>query len=113
MRPLRVGDLIAREMEALIKNGFWSPGDILPSERELAQRFGVSRGSVREALRLLEAKGLRSKRSSPWSIPARGYVESAPWLAIFPSLAIFIAVLSFNLLGDALRDAFDPRTGRG
>jgi peptide/nickel transport system permease protein len=44
---------------------------------------------------------------------ARGYVESAPWLAIFPGLAIFIAVLSFNLLGDALRDAFDPRTGRG
>lgn len=44
---------------------------------------------------------------------ARGYLESAPWLAIFPGLAIFIAVLSFNLLGDALRDAFDPRTGRG
>jgi len=58
MRPLRVGDLIAREMEALIKDGIWSSGDMLPSERELAQRFGVSRGSVREALRLLEAAGL-------------------------------------------------------
>jgi GntR family transcriptional repressor for pyruvate dehydrogenase complex len=58
MRPLRVGNLIAKEMEALIKDGVWSPGDMLPSERELAQRFGVSRGSVREALRLLEATGL-------------------------------------------------------
>ena len=38
-------------------------------------------------------------------------VESgmAPWLAVFPGLAIFVTVLAFNLLGDALRDALDPR----
>lgn len=41
---------------------------------------------------------------------ARGYLEPAPWLAVFPGLAIFLAVLSFNLLGDAIRDALDPRT---
>lgn len=41
---------------------------------------------------------------------ARGYLESAPWLAVFPGTAIFVVVLSFNLLGDALRDALDPRT---
>lgn len=41
---------------------------------------------------------------------ARGYLEYAPWLAIFPGLAIFLVVLSLNLLGDVLRDFLDPRT---
>jgi peptide/nickel transport system permease protein len=39
----------------------------------------------------------------------RTYMEQAPWLAVFPGLAITITVLSFNLLGDALRDTWDPR----
>ena len=38
----------------------------------------------------------------------RNYITSAPWLAIFPGLAIVLAVMGFNLLGDALRDAYDP-----
>jgi peptide/nickel transport system permease protein len=33
------------------------------------------------------------------------------WISTFPGLAIFAAVLAFNLLGDALRDVLDPRTG--
>ncbi len=44
---------------------------------------------------------------------ARRYViAGAWWLVLFPSLAIALAVLSFNLLGDALRDALDPRAGQ-
>ena len=39
----------------------------------------------------------------------RRFMEIAPWLAIFPGLAISAAVLAFNLLGDALRDVLDPR----
>lgn len=39
----------------------------------------------------------------------RRFMEIAPWLAIFPGLAISLAVLSFNLLGDAVRDLLDPR----
>ncbi|MHB8577007.1 MAG: ABC transporter permease [Dehalococcoidia bacterium] len=39
----------------------------------------------------------------------RAYMEQAPWLAIFPGLAITLTVLSFNLLGDALRDTWDPK----
>lgn len=39
----------------------------------------------------------------------RTYFEQAPWLAIFPGVAISLAVLGFNLLGDALRDVWDPR----
>jgi peptide/nickel transport system permease protein len=42
---------------------------------------------------------------------AQRFLSSAPWMAIFPGLAIFVTVLSFNLLGDGLRDALDPRTG--
>ena len=40
---------------------------------------------------------------------ARLYGETAPWMVIFPGLAISLAVFGFNLLGDALRDALDPR----
>lgn len=39
----------------------------------------------------------------------RSYMESAPWLMIFPGLAIFITVVIFNLLGDSFRDILDPR----
>jgi peptide/nickel transport system permease protein len=40
---------------------------------------------------------------------AKNYIDNAPWMAIWPGLSIFLLVLSFNLLGDGLRDAFDPR----
>jgi peptide/nickel transport system permease protein len=40
---------------------------------------------------------------------AQSYLTSAPWLALLPGALIAIAVLSFNFLGDGLRDAFDPR----
>ena len=41
---------------------------------------------------------------------ARGYLTDAPWLAIFPGVAIFLTVLAFNLVGDGLREALDPRS---
>lgn len=40
---------------------------------------------------------------------AKNYVDNAPWMAIWPGMAIFLLVLAFNLLGDGLRDALDPR----
>ncbi len=40
---------------------------------------------------------------------AKDFVSQAPWMSIFPGIAIFLAVLGFNLLGDGLRDALDPR----
>jgi peptide/nickel transport system permease protein len=39
----------------------------------------------------------------------RNYLIDSPWIATFPGLAILVTVLAFNLLGDALRDALDPR----
>ncbi len=47
---------------------------------------------------------------------AQQYIKTAPWMAIFPGLAIAVTVFAVNLLGDALRDVLDPRlrgTGGG
>jgi ABC-type dipeptide/oligopeptide/nickel transport system permease subunit len=40
------------------------------------------------------------------------YYLTQPWLMVWPGLAILFATLAFNLLGDGLRDAFDPRSSR-
>ena len=40
---------------------------------------------------------------------AKNFLDDAPWMAIWPGAAIFVTVLAFNLLGDGLRDALDPR----
>lgn len=48
-----------------------------------------------------------------WGLMLKGgaeeFLESAPWLSIFPGLAIALAVFGFNLFGDALRDMLDPK----
>lgn len=41
---------------------------------------------------------------------AQRFLSSAPWMALWPGLVIFVTVLSFNLLGDGLRDALDPKS---
>ena len=40
---------------------------------------------------------------------AQRFLTNAPWMAVWPGLAIFLVVLSFNILGDGLRDALDPK----
>ena len=67
---------------------------------------------------LLEASlsylGLGVQEPTPaWGLMLQGgaeeYAESAPWVAIFPGIAISLAVFGFNLFGDSLRDALDPK----
>ena len=43
----------------------------------------------------------------------RNFMQSAPWLMIYPGLAIFVTVVIFNMLGDGMRDILDPRSGEG
>jgi len=57
VRPARISEKLAKDLEQLLQDGVWRPGDQLPGERDLASRFGVSRSSVREALRILELHG--------------------------------------------------------
>jgi GntR family transcriptional regulator, transcriptional repressor for pyruvate dehydrogenase complex len=54
----RISALIVDQVRSLIHEGKLTPGDRLPPEREMCERFGVSRVTVREALRVLEAGGL-------------------------------------------------------
>jgi peptide/nickel transport system permease protein len=42
-------------------------------------------------------------------LDGKPFMATAPWVGLFPGLAIVVTVLSVNLLGDALRDAVDPR----
>jgi peptide/nickel transport system permease protein len=67
---------------------------------------------------LLEASlsflGLGVQEPIPaWGLMLRGaavqFAETAPWMAVFPGLAISLSVFAFNLFGDSLRDALDPR----
>ena len=63
---------------------------------------------------LLSFLGLGVQPPTPsWGVMLAGaqqFLVQAPWLALFPGLAVFFATLSFNLFGDGLRDVLDPRT---
>ena len=60
--------------------------------------------------------GLGAKPPTPeWGAmlsEARNYLRLAPWTTTFPGLAIVVAALAINLVGDGLRDALDPRANR-
>ncbi len=57
--------------------------------------------------------GLGTQPPTPswgWDLKANvSFIQANAWLSLFPGLAIFVTVLGFNLFGDGLRDALDPR----
>ncbi len=59
---------VAARIQQLIVDGHLRPGDRLPTERELAERFGVSRSSVRDAIRVLELMGLVEPRQGEGTV---------------------------------------------
>jgi peptide/nickel transport system permease protein len=73
--------------------------------------WGLSIAIMLEAA--LSFLGLGTQPPMPsWGLmlnESRRFMELAPWLTIFPGLSIMLSVLGFNLMGDALRDALDPR----
>ena len=62
VRPKRMYEQVAEQIEALIRGGTFTPDARLPGERELAERLGISRPSLREALIALETAGLIETR---------------------------------------------------
>ncbi|MFN8522300.1 MAG: ABC transporter permease [Chloroflexota bacterium] len=78
--------------------------------------LNISTAILTEASLSFLGLGVRPPTPSWGSALQQGYplLAQAPWLSLFPGLAIFIAVLGLNLLGDAIRQALDPRLrGRG
>ena len=58
VKPVKLAEAVAARLEDLIRDGALRPGDRLAPERDLAEKLGVSRPSLREGIRLLERKGL-------------------------------------------------------
>lgn len=77
-RPARLGDAVVRNVEQLIETGVYRPGDRMPTEKELAERFGVSRAVIREAVACLKADGYVTTRQG-----AGAYVAPRPGLMSF------------------------------
>ena len=75
--------------------------------------FGLSIATAIIAEASLSFLGLGQQPPAPSWGPmlntAKNYMDSAPWMSISPGIAIVLVVLGFNLLGDGLRDALDPR----
>ena len=70
-------------------------------------------GSMMLELAAMSFLGFGAKPPAPeWGYmlnEGRACMQSAPWLMIFPGLAIFVVVVVFNMLGDSIRDILDPR----
>lgn len=81
----RISGIIVEQIRLLMRQGQLKPGDRLPPERDLCERFGVSRVTVREALRMLESSGLVEIR-----VGARG--------------GAFVTAPSGNRVGEGLTD---------
>jgi GntR family transcriptional regulator, transcriptional repressor for pyruvate dehydrogenase complex len=75
IKKTRVHEAIADRLRQLILEGTYPAGEALPSERVLAARLGVSRGSVRDALRTLEVLGLLEPRHGQGTFPLELSVE--------------------------------------
>ncbi|TFH86031.1 transcriptional regulator GlcC [Billgrantia azerbaijanica] len=85
LTPQRTPEGVAARLEQMILDGVFRPGQLLPSERRLGERLGVSRASLREGLRILRSKGIIETRHGQGSrvaslLPAR---EQSPLMHLF------------------------------
>ena len=87
VRTSRLFEQIVKQVEDSILSGQLKPGDQLPAERDLAQRFGVSRTAVREAVKTLREKGLVEAYSGKGTFITNGTSE-----AIRQSLDLMIRI---------------------
>lgn len=99
VRRRKVSETVVRAIQAQILSGQLKPGDQLPPERQLADLFGASRGSVREALRALELSGLIRSRQG-----GGNFVADLPPSALTAPLEQFLARQR-----QSLRDLYEAR----
>jgi GntR family transcriptional regulator, transcriptional repressor for pyruvate dehydrogenase complex len=108
IRKARVAEEIADRIRVLILDGTLPPGEPLPAERHLAARFGVSRGSVRDAFRMLETIGLLETRHGQGTFPRELDVDRL--VAPLASILTYRRDLSEELLD--VRRMFEPAVAR-
>lgn len=86
-RPAQVADVVCERIERLIVDGVLKVGQLLPSERRLTEKLGVSRTALREGLKLLRARGIIETRQGKGSFVARMDADqhSSPLMHLFGS----------------------------
>jgi GntR family transcriptional repressor for pyruvate dehydrogenase complex len=105
---MRVPEEIVDQIRGLIGSGDLRPGDQLPSERELAEQFQVSRASIREALTAMQVMGLLERSRTGGGLAARG---NHVWFTIAP-LSTYLATRSHLVEQIEVRRMIEPEMGR-
>lgn len=108
IRKTRVAEQVADRIRLLILDGTFPSGRPLPAERQLAERFGVSRGSIRDALRVLETIGLLATRHGQGTFPQELDVDRL--VAPLASILSYRQDLEDELLD--VRRMFEPAVAR-
>lgn len=108
LKKTRVAEAIATRIRELILDRTFAAGEPLPGERDLAERFGVSRGSVRDALRTLETIGLIETRHGQGTFPKELDVNRL--VAPLASVLTYSHDLQEELLD--VRRMFEPAVAR-
>ncbi len=100
-RSRKTSELVAREIVRDIVERRLSPGEMLPSEQVMLERYGVGRPALREALRVLEVHGLLRMKPGPGGGPVVGTVTAAAFGEM--------ASLFFRLSGTTYRELIEAR----
>ena len=108
IKKTRVAEEVADRIRVLMLDGSFPAGEPLPSERHLAERFGVSRGSIRDALRTLETIGLLETRHGQGTFPHELSVDRL--VAPLASVMAYRSDLQDELLD--VRRMFEPAVAR-
>jgi GntR family transcriptional regulator, transcriptional repressor for pyruvate dehydrogenase complex len=99
LRPLKTSETVARDIVEFIVSSGLGEGDVLPSEAKMVEQYAVSRESLREGLRLLEAQGLITIRRGPGGGPVVGTVD--------PANVGRVSTLFYHLVGASYRELVD------
>jgi GntR family transcriptional repressor for pyruvate dehydrogenase complex len=108
IKKTRVAEEVADRIRVLMLDGTFPAGEPLPSERHLAERFGVSRGSIRDALRTLETIGLLETRHGQGTFPHELSVDRL--VAPLASVMAYRSDLQDELMD--VRRMFEPAVAR-